>query len=313
MAEEARFREAERRLWDSVSVTPAEQRVRLERSGATVRIQEVGEGEPVLFLHGVSNSGSSWADLVVRMQGYRCLMVDKPGTGLSDAFPVPFTFDSLQRFADGYVGEVLDALGLTTAHVVATSYGGYAAIRSAAAHPERIGRIVEFGWMTGAPAAPMPLVMRLVTIPWLGRAMAKLPASEGAVRAMFKQIGLREALASGRLSKESLNWYRALLNHTDTMRNELEIGPRLITTKGMDERIYLSNEFLASVQTPMCFLWGENDPFGGAEVARAFTAKIPNAELELLPGAGHAVWMDDPDKAAEVATSFLGRSAASPT
>ena len=43
---------------------------------------------------------------------------------------------------------------------------------------------------------------------------------------------------------------------------------------------------------------GEEDPFGTAEGARRFAARLPNAELELLAGAGHAVWMDDPDHAA---------------
>jgi hypothetical protein len=39
--DEARYREAERRLWASVGVAPTEQRVRLERTGLTVRVQEV--------------------------------------------------------------------------------------------------------------------------------------------------------------------------------------------------------------------------------------------------------------------------------
>ncbi|HJR45844.1 MAG TPA: alpha/beta hydrolase [Actinomycetota bacterium] len=302
---EARYREAERRLWDSVGVTPSERRVFLKRARATVRIQEVGEGEPIVFLAGVSNGGSSWADLVARLEGFRCVIVDKPGTGLSDRFPDRFTFETLAAFADGHVSDILDAVGLERAHVVSTSYGGYAALRSAAASPERIDRIVEFGWLTGAPTAKMPLFMRVATIPALSRLMTSMPAPESAVRSMFKQIGLREALAAGRISQEAIDWYRSQLNDTDTMRNEMDAGPRVITLKGMDEQIYLSDDLLASIQTPIYFLWGENDPFGGADIARAFAAKLPNAELELLPGAGHAVWLDDPDKAAEVTKSFL--------
>ena len=302
---EAKFREAERRLWESVGVTPTEQRVHLERTGATVRIQEVGQGIPIVLLHGASNSGSSWATLVSRLEGFRCLMVDKPGAGLSDPFPKTFELESLRSFADTYVPDILDSLGLDSAHVVSTSYGGYTALRSAAAYPDRIDRIVEFGWTTGAPTLKMPLIMRLATIPAFGKVMTSMPAPESAVRSMFKQIGLREALAEGRVSKEMIGWYRSQLNDTDAMRNELAAGPRLITMKGFDERIYFTDEFLASIETPIYFLWGDKDPFGDAEIARAFVAKIPNAELELLPNTGHAVWIDDPDKAAEVARSFL--------
>lgn len=302
---EQKYREAERRLWDSVGVTPTEQRVRLERAGATVRIQEVGEGTPVVLLHGASNSGSSWATLVARMEGFRCLMVDKPGSGLSEPFPKTFDLETLNAFADAYVPDILDGLGLESAHVVATSYGGYTALRSAAAHPDRIERMVAFGWTTGAPTSKIPLLMRVATIPALGRLMTSMPAPESAVRSMFKQIGLREALENGRVSQEAIDWYRSQLNDTDTMRNELAAGPRLMTMKGFDERIYLGDDLLGSIETPVYFLWGEKDPFGDAAIARAFVAKIPNAKLELLPGTGHAVWMDDPDKTAEVTKSFL--------
>lgn len=53
------------------------------------------------------------------------------------------------------------------------------------------------------------------------------------------------------------------------------------------------------------FLWGEEDPFGPPEAAREFVEQIPNAELELFRGGGHAVWLDDPDHAAEVTTRHL--------
>lgn len=303
---EARYREAERRLWDSVGIAPTEQRVHLEKTGITIRIQEVGEGEPVVFLHGASNSGSSWADLVARLEGFRCLLVDKPGTGMSEPFPKPFTdISTFQAFADAFVPDVLDALGLGSADVVSTSYGGYTALRAAAAHPERIGRVVEFGWTVGAPTGKLPALMRWATIPMLSRLMTSLPVTESAVRMMFKQIGLRQALEAGRISQETIGSYRALLNYTDTMRNEIKAGPRLIFPRGMDERIYLPADLLARIETPVYFLWGEEDPFGDAKVARAFVAQIPNAQLELLPGAGHAVWIDDPDHAANVTTRFL--------
>lgn len=305
MADKELFRKAEQALWASVGVTPTESRVRLETTGLSVRIQEVGQGAPIVFLHGVSNSGSSWADLVTRLQDFRCLVIDKPGTGLSDPFPEKLDFNSLERFSDGFVPELLDALGLDSTHVVSTSYGGYTALRSAAAHPERIQRMVEFGWTVGAPMAKLPMVMRLASVPAIGRLMTGMPAPESAVRAMFKRIGLRQALESGRIAQEAIDCYRALLNHTETMRNELEAGPRMITLKGLDEQTYLPDDLLARIQTPIYFLWGTEDPFGDADIARDFTAKIPNAELELLPGAGHAVWLDDPDKAAAVTRGFL--------
>ena len=305
---EVRYREAERRLWKSVGVAPTEQRLHLDRTGVTVRVQETGQGPAVVFVHGASNGGASWAPLVGRLDGFRCVMLDRPGCGLSD--PLLTGFDDVARlgaFADSLIVDVLDALGLERGHVVATSFGGYMAIRAAAAHPDRIGRMVELGWTIGAPIARVPLVMRVAAVPVVGRLLASVPPNARAVRAIFRSIGLRQALEAGRISQEALDWFLALLRDTDTMRNELRAGPRVILPlRGMNDRVLLPVSLLAKVRTPVYFLWGEEDPFGGAAIARQFVARLPDAELELMPGAGHAVWMDDPDHAAAVTGKFLG-------
>ncbi|MGH2806599.1 MAG: alpha/beta fold hydrolase [Actinomycetota bacterium] len=302
-----RLRQAERDLWDSVGVTPAERMIRLKHSGATVRLQEVGEGSPIVFVHGASNSGTSWASLVCRLEGFRCLLLDRPGCGLSDRLETPFAdVEGLTTFSATLVTDVLDALELRSANVIATSYGGYAALRGAAASPERIGRVVIFGWMMGAPMARMPMVMRVASVPRIGRALASVPINERAVRSMFRRIGLRQALEAGRVSDETVRAYLALLRHTDTMRNELDVGRFLMRPiKGLDRGLLFSSSERAAISTPIYFLWGAEDPFAGEQIARDFVEPFPDAELELLPGAGHAVWLDDPDRAVDVTTRFL--------
>jgi pimeloyl-ACP methyl ester carboxylesterase len=309
VTDEARYVEIERRFWRSVGLSPTEHRVHLEHSDVDVRVQELGEGPPILFLHGASNSGTSWADLVGRLDGFRCLMLDRPGCGLSGPLPSAFeSVDELARYSDTLVVEVLDAMGLESADVVATSYGGYAALRGAAAYPERIRRVVIFGWMMGAGNPAFPMFMRLANTP-LGRLLSKLPANERMVRSMFKRIGLRGALETGRVSQDLVDCYVSLLRDTDTMHNELEIGRWTMNWQGLNEDIVLSREFLSQIETPIQFLWGEDDPFGSPEAARAFVRQIPNARLEIMPGAGHAVWLDDPDHAAHVTSRhFASRS-----
>ena len=74
----------------------------------------------------------------------------------------------------------------------------------------------------------------------------------------------------------------------------------------MDERGLLPSDLLAGIRAPVYFLWGTEDPLGDPEGARRFVAQLPHAQLELVPGAGHAVWMDDPDRAAATVRRFLG-------
>jgi pimeloyl-ACP methyl ester carboxylesterase len=302
---EARYRESEQRLWKAHGAAPTELRVHLARNDVTVRVQEVGEGPPVVFVHGANTSGASWAALASRLDGFRCIILDRPGTGLSDPLPRSFDAGSLSQFADTLVIDLLDALALQSAHVVATSLGGYIALRTAAAHPDRIDRMVQFSWPVGAPITWLPVFMRIMSVPGIGRLIAGLPPSEGSVRATFRRIGHGESLEAGRITREDLDCYLALLRDTDTMRNEL--GPARVFVsplRGLN-RVLLPHEVLARIRTPTCFIWGENDPFGGPATARQLVARLPNAELDLLPGAGHAPWLDDLDHCAAAVRTFL--------
>jgi pimeloyl-ACP methyl ester carboxylesterase len=303
---EARFREAERRLWRSVGATPTERRLRLPRIGTSVRVQEVGEGPVIVFVHGASNSGVSWATLAAQLEGFRCVLLDRPGCGLSDPLSLRDP-EHLASCGDALVADVLDALGLDRAHVIATSYGGYFALRGAAAHPERIGRIVEFGWMLGAPTRTVPMMLRMGSIRGAARIAAMMPQTERSIRYTLSSVGLKRALATGRFSQLMVDTYLSLLRDTDTMRNELRDAARGFPLRG-GSTIVLSHELLGAIRSPCLFLWGEEDPLGGAATANNFVRQIPGAELVMIPEAGHAAWIDEPQYAAMVTRQFLRRA-----
>jgi pimeloyl-ACP methyl ester carboxylesterase len=305
--DESRYREAEQALWASVGVTPTERRLRLERTGTTVRVLEVGEGPTVVFVHGASNAGTSWASLAARLPDFRCVLLDRPGCGLSE--PLTARLDDvarLERFADGLIVDVLDAIGADTGMVVATSFGGYIGLRTAAAHPDRATRTFMIGWPIGAPIAKTPMSMRMSAVPGLGQLMLSTPTTTGMVKAMLKGVGLKGAIESGRFGPVEIAWFQSVLRDTDTMRNELRSLPPILTPiKGINESILFPDTVVASVKNPVAFLWGADDPMGGAKTARAFAARIPGAELEMMPNAGHAPWIDDPDHVAVAARRFL--------
>ena len=66
-----------------------------------------------------------------------------------------------------------------------------------------------------------------------------------------------------------------------------------------------AGSLLASIRTPVQFIWGADDPIGGEDVARAFAAQFSNTGLEVLQGAGHAPWIDYPDETAALTRSFV--------
>jgi 2-hydroxy-6-oxonona-2,4-dienedioate hydrolase len=302
---EERYRAAERRLWASLCVEPTERRVSLRRLGGDIRVQELGAGPPVVFVHGANTSGVSWAAMAARLDGYRCVLLDRPGTGLSPPLPARVDASSLPRFGEALVVDVLDALELDAAHLVATSFGGYVALRTAAAHPERVRRMVLFSWSAGLPTDRLPAFMRLMVLPGIGRLAAAVPQNESSVRRLFRALGHGPALEDGRITAEDIGCFLALVRDTDTMRNEVAMGRALIRPLGGFENLHLPDDLLASIGTPTHLVWGEKDPFGGADVARRVAARLPAASLELLPDAGHAPWLDDLDRCVGATRTFL--------
>jgi pimeloyl-ACP methyl ester carboxylesterase len=302
-----RFRAIETRFWASLGARPTEHTLKLRHSGTDVRVQELGNGPPVLFIHGATNGGSSWSQLAARLPGYRCLLLDRPGCGLSEAIPRNRNDAAgLARFGDSLAIDVLDALAIERASLVTTSFGGYFGLRAAAAHPARIDRVLEFGWPVGAPPGRVPMALRLTAIPGLARVMGLIPPNEPAVRSMLRNIGLKNALESGAFSREALDWYVSLLRDTPTLRNDLKSGPPPVSFRGAANRqVLLPPDLLTAVRAPVHFVWGEDDVFGGAEIARAFVPRISGATLDLMSGTGHAPWMDDLDRAVAAAETFL--------
>jgi pimeloyl-ACP methyl ester carboxylesterase len=147
--------------------------------------------------------------------------------------------------------------------------------------------------------------MRVGSVPALSRLTTAMPVNERMVRSLFRRIGLRQAVDAGSVPDELVTSFTSLLRHTRTMRNEIDAGPRIITMRGMVDSVLLPPDLLGRVVAPAYFLWGAEDPFGGPQQAEEFTSQFPDAELELVPGAGHCVWIDDPDHAAMNARRFL--------
>ncbi len=304
MLNAARYLQVERQLWASVGLDPIERHLHLSRLDTFVRIQEFGDGPLIVFVHGGSASGANWAPLVAHVSGFRCVLLDRPGCGASPLHRRDISsLDRFLAYADMLMVDVLDALGAPTAHLVSTSLGGCFALRCAAAHPERVDRIVEFGFVVGAPIARVPISMRIATMPGVGRLTTSIPPTRGAVRAILHQLGLGPALADGRVTAESFEWFVSLLRDTPTLRNESRL-PRVLL-KASETSVALPTELLAAVRNPVRFIWGESDPFGGADVAEPFVAQLPAAELEMWPECGHAPWIDDPERAAARVVDFF--------
>lgn len=306
MTDTGSFVAAERALWSKYGVTPTDRMLALP-SGNRVRVQEIGEGPPVVFVHGAVVAGSSWVLLADALRhDFRCILVDRPGCGLSDPvpggpLPTPAAF---KAFAERLVPDVLDALDLERAAVACTSMGGFFGFRAAIAHPDRVSKLVEYSWPMGTPMAKVPMMMRLGSPRPFKAMMVRMPIRPSAVRMMLKQVGMKRAIESGSFDDDMIAWTMAVMRHTDTFASETD-NNTFISLRGENPEFLFTDDELRRVDLPVLLLWGAEDTNGGRPEAEAFAARLPDVRLDVLDEAGHAPWIDELDHCADATRSFL--------
>jgi pimeloyl-ACP methyl ester carboxylesterase len=111
----------------------------VEANGASVHYDVTGTGAPVVFLHGGFCSAEVMRELSEQLSGYAVHAPERPGHGRTADRPGPFHYD------DGVLDTlaVMDALGLSSAHVVGFSDGATIGMLLALAHPGRVRSLVH--------------------------------------------------------------------------------------------------------------------------------------------------------------------------
>lgn len=298
---EAKYREAEATFWRGHGMdVPREQWVRLAATGTNVRVLEWGEGVPTLFVHGGPNAASTFVPILAHFEGHRCFLVDRPGTGLSD--PYPLRSGNLPEIGARLVGDVLDGLGIDRAHVVASSMGGHLALRSAARTPERFRRMVQMACPAAVPGDRLPPFMAGLRNPVTRRLATLFPPNPKMNASILRQIGHGASLDAGRLPAGFDAWYLELQRHTDTMKSDLALIASVVRDI---EAVRLTERDFRAVPVPTRFLWGADDTFGGEDVARRIVGWMPDADLTMVAEAGHLPWIDFPKEIAAATAAFL--------
>ncbi len=145
-----RLRSAEREVFAHYGIDATSEMLELDGPIGRTRVVRVGSGPPTVLLHGGAMTSSVWAPLVPHLSGRSLLLVDLPGCGFAD--PFDYRGVDLAQHQTDFVASVLDALGLDRAALAGASLGGWFALRSALAHPERVSALA----LVTAPAVSLP-------------------------------------------------------------------------------------------------------------------------------------------------------------
>ncbi len=300
-----RYLDVERRLFDDAGIAPKAITLDLGRVGSPARVLDVGEGRPVVFFHGGPNAAATWAYVASALvgQGMRCLLVDRPGCGLSPALPSVPDSAVLPRHLEDLSIDVLDGLGLDRATLVGSSLGGYQALRAAIAHPDRVEADVLAGCPPFLPGWNQLTFFRLLRTPLLWRLMLAAPVTDAAVRMGLKQMGEAKPLAEATIPEPMLDWVAAWQRDTATMRNDAAMIRACGTFfGGFDPSLELTDQQLASEFPPRLALVGADDPIGGPEFV---AASLPDATVTGIAGVGHLPWLAEPGRVADEIAAFV--------
>ena len=295
-------------------LAPGTRSHRLRWSQGETRVLELGDGPPLVLVHGAFDNAALWTPVLAALASrHRVLAVDLPGHGLADTFD--YESADLAAVATTFVRDVLVGLELDTVDLVGCSVGGFVSTVFALDEPRRVRRLVLVGAPLGVTRdLPTPLrVLGVVAkLPLAGRALGKLALSRPSrekTRTLMGQIAVAhpERLDDGMLDADVLcqrrnrDAYLSVLRSLGTFRG-LRLRPELC----------LGERWL-ELRAPTVFLRGERDVFVSAPVEEAWAAIVEqNPMIRIVPiaDAGHLAWLDAPEAVVRGIEAALAEDAA---
>jgi len=228
----------------------------------------------VVFLHGAGFDHTTWAlhSRWFAHHGYGVLAPDLPGHGRSAGAPLP----GIAEMADWTAG-LLDAAGVSKAHLIGHSMGSLIALETAARHPARVSALSLIG--TAATMTVGPDLLKAA------EANDHDAIDMVSIWGLGYQAELGGSLAPG------------LWMHSGAQRVLENCRPGVLFNDLSACNAYQNAlAAAASVTVPATLILGERDMMTPARAGRALAAALPNARTVVLPGAGHMMMVERPDQ-----------------
>ena len=230
----------------------------------------------IVLLHGAGGSHLSWPPEIRRMVGYDIYAVDLPGHGKSDTHGE----QTILAYADQVLAW-MQALNLYRFFLVGHSMGGAIALSIAANSPTRVAGLGLIG--IGTPLEVPTDILENLSNP------AMVPSALNEIKALSFSPDPNPRLVH-------LFNKRLAETRTSVLRGDFLACARF----------NLANTF-AFIKTPVLVIAGAQDQMVPLRYVQLLTKKIENAELVVIPDAGHMLMLEKPDEVAASLKTFLER------
>ncbi|MGO1580271.1 MAG: alpha/beta fold hydrolase [Peptoniphilaceae bacterium] len=238
---------------------------------------EVGQGDPVVILHGWGANIESVMPIVNMLADrYKVYAYDAPGFGNSDD---PKKVLSTHDYSL-YLEEFLKAKKISKAIFFGHSFGGKTLSIFAAEHPEKVSKLVLIDASGVLPKRTMSYYFKVYSfksLRWIYTKLNFFKGKEEAMRKFYEKFGSDDYKASQGVMRKT---FVKVVNE-DTVN------------------------FFGKIKAPTLLIWGENDQDTPVYMGKVFEEKIKDSGLVILKGAGHYSYLDDYGTFVAVINSFL--------
>ena len=281
----------------------------LDLKGLKLHYLDEGQGEPVVMLHGNPSWSFYYRELVKALRGgYRCVVPDHIGMGLSDKpgdARYAYTLESRVDDLEALLESLSIKEGIT---LVVHDWGGMIGFAYVARHPERIKRLVVLN--TAAFLLPrgkgLPWTLKLGRDSWLG---ALLIRGFNAFSLGAAYTGVTRRPMSAEIRAAYTAPYDSWADRIATLRFVQDIP--LFPGDRAYELVKATSEKLPALgAVPMLGVWGMKDFVFDADFLKEWERRFPKTEFHRIPDAGHYVLEDAPEIVIPKIKEFLGKGAA---
>ncbi|MEX2446380.1 MAG: 2-succinyl-6-hydroxy-2,4-cyclohexadiene-1-carboxylate synthase [Dehalococcoidia bacterium] len=265
----------------------------VEVDGLPINVDKIGNGPPVVLLHGFTGEGRSLRPLVWALdRDFTTISLDLVGHAMSGS-PIPLERYEMRRAVDDLV-EVLRSFGFERAAWFGYSLGGRIALQVAVHRPDAVSALVLEGASPGRPAAAARAARRAAD-----EALADRIEAEG-VEAF---VDYWESLPLWGSQRETL---------TDEQREALRKQRLTQRAKGLANSLRgmgtgaqeWVGDRLGEMRVPVLLTAGSLDAKFAA-TAQEMAGRLPEATVQLIEGAGHAAHLERPDEFNATVRAFL--------